>query len=213
MSALTFNFLDEDLTLLPEKAIYWSSKKILLIADVHLGKSSHFRKNGIAIPAASAKTDLDRLSILFQKVNPKKVIFLGDLFHSTHNQEWNSFENLLEQFLEIDFTLILGNHDILEERHYKESRLNVSNKLNITPFSLTHEPSEKKEKQYNLAGHIHPGVKLKGKGKLGIQIPCFYFGKHGGILPAFGNLTGLYSLKPKKTDFFFGIVGDLVVKL
>ena len=34
----------------PSGALYWEEKKTLMLADVHLGKVAHFRKNGIAVP-------------------------------------------------------------------------------------------------------------------------------------------------------------------
>jgi metallophosphoesterase superfamily enzyme len=52
----------ELLSLLPEKAIYWKSRKALLIADLHLGKAGHFRKHGIAVPGRVEQNNLCRLS-------------------------------------------------------------------------------------------------------------------------------------------------------
>ncbi len=48
-AGLDFNFLDQDLILLPQKAIYWKQQKALIAADVDLGKVGHFRKAGIAV--------------------------------------------------------------------------------------------------------------------------------------------------------------------
>ena len=31
-------------------AIFWPARSILLISDVHLGKVSHFRRHGVALP-------------------------------------------------------------------------------------------------------------------------------------------------------------------
>ena len=53
---------EEELTLLPERAIFWRRKNALLISDLHLGKSGHFRKAGIALPSSIHHDDLDRLS-------------------------------------------------------------------------------------------------------------------------------------------------------
>ena len=48
-AGLDFNFLGQDLVLLPQKAIYWKQEKTLIAADVHMGKVGHFRKAGIAV--------------------------------------------------------------------------------------------------------------------------------------------------------------------
>ncbi|NNF19114.1 MAG: metallophosphoesterase, partial [Flavobacteriaceae bacterium] len=34
----------------PSGALYWVDQSMLLISDVHLGKVSHFRKYGAAVP-------------------------------------------------------------------------------------------------------------------------------------------------------------------
>ena len=201
----------EKLFLLPEKAIFWEAKSLLLIADLHLGKSAHFRKNGIAVPAIAENKNWSILSELFEKIKPKRVNFLGDLFHSVYNQEWEVFTKLLDSFPEIKFELTLGNHDILDPKLYADSRLTVFENLVEEPFIFTHEPLEEKSNYYNLAGHIHPGVKLKGKGNQKTRLACYYFGKNGGLLPAFGSFTGLATIKVKKTDQVFVVVGSEVI--
>jgi uncharacterized protein len=66
---------------------------------------------------------------------------------------------------------------------------------------------------YNLAGHIHPGVSLRGKGRQSLTLPCFYFGRHQALLPAFGVFTGLARIKPVKEDKVFVIVEDKIMDL
>src|SRR3954466_1055908 len=83
--------------LLPERALYNSETRSLIIADMHLGKAAHFRKNGIAIPQQSAQKDYQRLKVLIEELEPEEVIFLGDLFHSAHNVEWNIFAKMILQ--------------------------------------------------------------------------------------------------------------------
>ena len=46
----------------PSGAIYWEEKKMLLIADVHLGKVAHFRKHGAPVPANAAFQNLEKRS-------------------------------------------------------------------------------------------------------------------------------------------------------
>src|SRR3569623_749217 len=36
--------------LLPQRAIFWKKEKMLLLADMHLGKVNHFRRSGIPAP-------------------------------------------------------------------------------------------------------------------------------------------------------------------
>jgi len=90
-ASFAFHLLDHDLLLLPQKAIYWQQEKALIVADVHLGKVGHFRKAGIAVPRDMEQNDLAVLSDLVDEYKPKTIIFLGDLFHSDKNADWDWF--------------------------------------------------------------------------------------------------------------------------
>ena len=201
----------EKLLLLPEKAIYWTAKKLLLIADLHLGKSTHFRKNGIAVPKQAEQKNWLLLHKLFKQNEPERVCFLGDLFHSTHNKEWEVFGELIESYPNINFELVQGNHDILPPEMYQKLGFKVYESLLEEPFLFTHEPLEEEGVYYNLAGHIHPGVRLKGKGNQKHKVACFYFSKNAGLLPAFGSFTGLATIKVKKEDQVFVVAEEVVI--
>lgn len=45
----------------PERCLLWEEQNTLIVADLHLGKSGHFRKAGIGIPQSIYKADLQRL--------------------------------------------------------------------------------------------------------------------------------------------------------
>ena len=63
---------EETLHLLPEKAILWMKHKCLLIADLHIGKVGHFRKNNIPIPQEAAETNFYNLEKLQSLIIPRK---------------------------------------------------------------------------------------------------------------------------------------------
>lgn len=203
----------EKLVLLGEKAIYWSKHELLLIADLHLGKVNHFRRSGIPVPSQSNDQNIARLINLLQSHSIKRVLFMGDLFHSHYNPSWENFGTFIRSFPEIVFDLVIGNHDIMSEHQYEKYGINIfKNPLGIGPFVISHEPLADFN-GYNLAGHIHPGVLLRGKGKQGIRLPCFYFSMNQGLLPAFGEFTGLHKLSVKKEDRVFPIVEGKVISV
>lgn len=208
----TVEIRGELLELLPQKAIFWKKKRILLLADLHLGKATHFRNNGIAIPAKVSTGNWELLEQLIKTLAPERVCFLGDLFHSTYNKEWEIFQSFIKQNRDIVFELVEGNHDILSKRHYDEAGLKQYSILEEAPFIFSHEPIED-SRLYNLAGHIHPGVYVKGKGRQRLRVPCFFFSSRGGLLPAFGRFTGLAIVKVKKQDKVFGVVSDYVIAM
>ena len=88
-AGLSFQLLNQDLLLLPQRAVYWQQQQMLIAADVHLGKVGHFRKAGIAVPSEMEQGDLGVLSDLVYEHQPQKLLFLGDLFHSDINADWN----------------------------------------------------------------------------------------------------------------------------
>src|SRR6478672_3436553 len=120
-----FFFKDTNLLLLPEKAIWFPDYKVLLLSDVHLGKGAHFRKSGIAIPQQLAQEDLAVLSDLVHQYQPQKIIFLGDLFHSDINNDWDWFCMWRDLHQKIEMVLIKGNHDILPKEFYQKVCIEV----------------------------------------------------------------------------------------
>ncbi|MDQ3049193.1 MAG: ligase-associated DNA damage response endonuclease PdeM [Bacteroidota bacterium] len=207
---------DTPIELLSEKAIFIPGTKTLVIADLHLGKASHFRKHGISIPMESAEKDYLRLKQLIDQVRPPRVLLLGDLFHSEHNNEWKWFCDFVNGYKEVEFILVMGNHDILDKKHYKEVCLTlVDEELIESELIFSHKPMKKvPEGKFNLAGHLHPGYKVRGKGRQSILLPCFYKTIDQMILPAFGSLTGLALMndKGKKSEVYV-IANDKVIKM
>ncbi|MEP2671644.1 MAG: ligase-associated DNA damage response endonuclease PdeM [Cyclobacteriaceae bacterium] len=208
------NIKEANLQLLPQKAVLVPDLQVLLLTDLHLGKANHFRRSGIPVPNAVNNKNLETLIELINSHQPRKVIFLGDLFHSFYNEEWEALGQVVKHFAQIQFQLVRGNHDVMSELQYERCQLEVFEQLELGPFLLTHEPLEViPENQYNIAGHIHPGVKLRGKGRQSIILPCFYFGKEQAILPAFGAFTGFVKVKVFKGDHVFVIAEQRIIKI
>ena len=198
--------------LLHRKAMFWPRTRILLLADLHLGKINHFRRSGIPLQAKANDRNIELLLDLIQEVKPERVVFLGDLFHSHNNQEWEVFGELVRHFRSISFELVLGNHDIMSELQYERKGIRLHRELVIDRFILTHHPmDEVSPGYYNLAGHIHPGVCMYGRGKQALTLPCFYFGNHQALLPAFGVFSGVAKIRPTKDDKIFVILEDRIV--
>lgn len=211
---LSFGFLQQTLLLLPEKALFWVEEKTLVIADIHLGKVGHFRKAGIGIPKQMEQDDLALISDLIYEYKPMKIIFLGDLFHSDMNNDWDWLVMWRSMFKEIDMILVLGNHDILSKKFYCDLNFSLHNTLVIEPFLFSHEPLkaiEQANDAYAICGHIHPGVTLKGGGRQLLTLPCFHFGARQAIIPAFGKFTGKVCVKSIKGDRVFAIAKNKVV--
>ncbi len=212
--AKEINVFNETLELWPQKAVRWRKHNVLFISDLHLGKINHFRKSGIAVPTKANDRNLEILIDLLYLTKPDRVICLGDLFHSHYNPEWEVFGEVVRNFKYISFELVLGNHDIMSKIQYNRKGILLHDILRLDPFIFTHHPmSEMAQQCYNIAGHVHPGVNLRGKGKQSLTLPCFYFGECAGLLPAFGMFTGLATIRPRKEDKIFVIVEDKIVEV
>jgi DNA ligase-associated metallophosphoesterase len=209
---MTIQFLGQTLSLHPCKAIYWEEKSMLLMADLHLGKAIHFRKAGIPVPKAVGQENWDKFYALLLDFQPKKVLLLGDLFHSDYNNDWEDFKRLVQQFHSTQFVLVMGNHDILDNDLYAQAGLEVAHSIELKPFVFTHEPTHH-EHCYNLAGHVHPSVRLTGNGKQQMRLPCFHFGQNIGLLPAFGSFTGNAIISPKVGDKVYVIANHSIVEV
>jgi len=204
----------EEFTLLPDKVVYWAARKAILLADLHLGKVTHFRKAGIGLPKSVEQENLEKLSQLLLDFDVETVYILGDLFHSHYNAEWDQFKYFLSKFSEIQFELIMGNHDILDSGAYVATNLECHPEiLELSPFIMTHIPDNSHPSLYNICGHLHPGVKLRGKGLQSIKLPCFHFSSKGLVLPAFGAFTGTARIEPSPDDAIYAISDQKVFKV
>ncbi|MFI5160865.1 MAG: ligase-associated DNA damage response endonuclease PdeM [Sphingobacteriales bacterium] len=216
-AGLDYHLLGQDLILLPQKAIYWTQEKALIVADVHLGKVGHFRKAGIAVPRDMEQTDLGELSDLIFEYKPQKLFFLGDLFHSDMNADWEWFRLWRQQHKKLEILLIRGNHDIIHDKYYVELNISLQDELQVGPFLMLHKPLGDAKLEtaegYVLCGHIHPGVHLSGRGRQSVTIPCFAFGENQCILPSFGRFTGRVAMRHQKTDRIFGVLKDKVIAI
>ena len=190
-------------------ALYWVEKRMLLISDVHLGKISHFRKFGSALPGNAIFRNFLKLDSVVEYFNPESICFLGDLFHSTLNNEWQLFEDWVG-LTQLPIVLVAGNHDIISPHKYEGLGITVVSELLVDGFLLTHHPEER-ENYFTLSGHIHPAVLLEGMGRQYLKLPCFFRSSNQMILPAFGEFTGNYVMEPAENDIIYVITKEGVV--
>lgn len=184
----------------PQHAVLLNPYRTLLLSDLHLGKANHFQKNGLAVPSGADEDTLQQLRVLIERANPSKVWVLGDLFHSIANNAVEHFKRFIEQFPEIEFGLITGNHDILASETYKELGLKLlGSSIQLDHILLTHEPVPDST-SFQIYGHIHPAVVLKGAARQRLVKACFWLSNNYLCLPAFGRFTGGAIVKPGKHD-------------
>lgn len=195
------------------RCLFWEEQRALILSDLHFGKTGHFRKEGIAIPADVYQEDLMRLWEQIQFFKPEKIVFVGDLFHSRINLEFDWFLKWRNDLPHIEMHLVVGNHDILPTHFYEKMGLILHEEcLIVHDFCFAHDKPEKyTASHYVISGHIHPGIRLSGMGKQSLRFPCFYFNPQFAILPAFSKFTGLALIEPNKQENVFAIVENQVI--
>ncbi len=202
-----------------DRCLYWEEEKALIVADLHFGKTGHFRKAGIAVPQNVFKEDLQRLVSCIQHFKPEKLIVVGDLFHSEANKELELFKKWRKDLSSLTVQLVKGNHDILADEWYEKAGIEIMNyELRIKNFIFLHDihhPSSiiHHSSLFTFSGHIHPGIYIKGMSKQSFRFPCFYFSKNYSVLPAFSRFTGTHLIEPKKNENVFAIVNNEIIQI
>jgi DNA ligase-associated metallophosphoesterase len=199
-----------------DRCMFWEEEKALIISDLHFGKTGHFRKEGIPVPQNVYKEDLQRLITRIQYYQPKKLVIVGDMFHSKMNKELDLFKRWRSTFSQLNVLLVKGNHDILSDSWYKEAEIEIHPEhLTITNFTFIHDIEDciPGHTNYFFSGHVHPGISISGAGKQSLHFPCFYFTENYCIIPAFSRFTGTYSIRPQTNEAVFAIVKDSILRL
>ncbi|WP_052045962.1 ligase-associated DNA damage response endonuclease PdeM [Candidatus Paracaedibacter symbiosus] len=187
---LKINFSSQELWLLTEKCIWWPKTSSLIVSDLHLGKGISFTSRNVYLPPYDIQETLGKLKILVDKLEPQRVICLGDNFHRS-----NSYSNFEEQEKDLIASLIksvprwcwiYGNHDYELPAGLEGEKLRFIKEKTI---EFHHSLDNYTEGNAFIIGHYHPKYTLNLK-KTVIRKPCFAWNKNILIMPSFGTYTG-----------------------
>jgi uncharacterized protein len=199
--------------LTPQRVAFWPARQTLLVSDMHIGKTGHFRKEGIAVPQQIYNEDLMRFFNCLQQFKPSHVIITGDLFHSKANLETNWFAKWRADFANTKITLVLGNHDKMHNQWYIHNNIEHTEELKIEGIKFIHNNEANNEAIPTISGHVHPAVVFKTGPKQTTTLPCFYFSGNNFLLPAFSRFSGSFKVSVKKTDHIFGVINNELIKV
>jgi len=148
-------------------SLYQPDKKLLVVADLHLGKGNHFAHLGYPIPLHDTADTLHRLNSLIDYLKPYTVILLGDSFHSSVS--FKSLSTIFFSQLKLiirkceSFIWLTGNHDShLLRDHKLEGDFLPHFELGEIVFS--HIPTF--NATYQIVGHYHPKIQARINGKI-----------------------------------------------
>lgn len=168
-------------------ALWWPDRRVLVVSDLHLGKSERMvRLGGAMLPPYETRDTLARLDAEIAGLRPRAVICLGDSFDDVAVAEGLAEEAVLwlsRLMAGRRWIWIEGNHDPgpvgLSGTHLAE--------LPEPPLVFRHiaRPGASGE----VSGHYHPKAVVNARGRR-VSRPCFLFDSDRVILPAFGTYTG-----------------------
>jgi DNA ligase-associated metallophosphoesterase len=194
MTDATITISGDELVLMPERAVFWPRTATLLVADPHFGKAAAFRAAGVPVPHGTTTETLARIGAALDRAGAQRLVFLGDFLHAREGRAPETLR-VINQWragrASTEMILVRGNHDVRAGDPPLELDITCVNAPRFeAPFVFTHKPAQSSE-GYVLCGHVHPGVRLTGTARQSTRLPCFWFSATTGILPAFGEFTGL----------------------
>jgi DNA ligase-associated metallophosphoesterase len=212
--ALAITLAGEALWLLPQRAAYWPREGALLVADAHFGKAAAFRARGVAVPEGTTAETLERLDAALAATGAGTVCFLGDLLHSARGRAPATLDAVARwrrRHSRLELVLVRGNHD----RHAGDPPPQwgvrcVAEPWRLGPLALCHDP-QTGGAGYTLAGHVHPAIRLAGRGGERLRLPCFLVRPRGAVLPAFGSFTGGRDVRPGPGETAYAVAGGAVI--
>ncbi len=144
-------------------------RRLLVVADLHLGLEDELATKGVNAPGLSARVS-ERLVDLVDRVGPEELVILGDLKHGVGPPSRSTqlvIERLVSGLLErgVALTLVKGNHDGGIE-NYLPPRVKIVGPrgFRVGEVGLIHGHSWPAEEVLSaeliLAGHIHPAARV-----------------------------------------------------
>ncbi len=172
-------------------ALWWGEAGMLVVSDLHLGKSERIaRRGGTMLPPYETRDTLARLEAEIALLAPDQVVCLGDSFDddaACTALAAEAVQALARLMQGRCWCWIEGNHDpappALGGAHMAE--------LAAGPLVLRHIAARGAagEGRGEVSGHYHPKATLRARGRQ-ISRPCFLCDSRRVILPAFGTYTG-----------------------
>jgi DNA ligase-associated metallophosphoesterase len=198
------------------RALYWPRGRTLFVADVHLGKGAALRAGGIPVPRGATATDLARLATLVARTRAATLCVLGDFLHAASGRVpalEGAFRAWRDAHAGLSVRIVRGNHDARAGDPPLAWAVDMVDEPHaLPPFLACHVPQAPRT-GYALCGHVHPGVRLAGRGRESVRLPCFVLGRRRALLPAFGRLTGLAIVATSPEDTVVAIAGERLFRL
>ncbi|MEM6386246.1 MAG: ligase-associated DNA damage response endonuclease PdeM [Pseudomonadota bacterium] len=184
MNSVDFSFCDVTLTARASGALFLASDQVLVVSDLHLGKSERIaRRGGALLPPYDTVETLNRLTADIEATRPKTVICLGDSF-----DDLAAAEMLAEDHLDTLHRLQAGRRWVWIEGNHDPGPVDIGGdhlrEMTLGPLIFRHM-AERDSAAGEISGHYHPKAKVRHMSR-----PCFICDGQRLMLPAYGCYTG-----------------------
>jgi len=184
-----FSFHGEQMALGPSRGLYWPRMDAILVADLHLEKSSFFARAGQMLPPYDSRETLSRLADIIGQTGARQVFALGDSFHDSDGLarlEPHARGMLDALTRAVRWTWVAGNHDVAIGG-------GAVDEVRLGGMVLRH-CAARDSAEPEISGHFHPKIAVNARGRR-IARPCAVLAERKDeasrlVLPAFGALTG-----------------------
>jgi len=186
MNRLQINFSNKVFEPQPCGALFWPEENMLIVSDLHLEKGTSYLPFGSFLPPYDTSETLDKLKGTCDRLKPKTLLFLGDIYHDNgayirmNAQDKRTWDDLLARY---NILWIEGNHD----PDSAPENIECHRSYKLKEISFIHITTDKTYPE--ISGHFHPAAVIKHKGQK-IRRPCFMVSKSKVILPSYGAFTG-----------------------
>ncbi|MGB3406559.1 MAG: ligase-associated DNA damage response endonuclease PdeM [Jannaschia sp.] len=183
----SFPFAGERLTARSSGALYWPARNVLVVSDLHLGKSERIaRRGGTLLPPYEVTDTLTRLEADIRETGASHVISLGDSFDDLGAA--NSLSPVAREQVAClmagrDWTWITGNHDPAPAGMPGRT-MDI---LTLGALTFCHVATDAGHAE--VSGHFHPKAAISIRGRT-VSRPCFLRDARRLIMPAYGTYTG-----------------------
>jgi len=149
-----------------EPALFIKDKKILVIADLHIGVENQLKEQGLNV-SSQTHNMITRLFSLCKKFKPDEIILLGDVKHnipSSTIQERRDVKIFLEKIQRYGVVHIIpGNHDgNIDKLSPKDVIIHPSGGFSIDDIGFIHghrwPTQEVMSSRRIVMGHTHPTI-------------------------------------------------------
>jgi len=183
-------------------ALFWGERRLLVVGDLHLGRSERLARDGLdLLPPYETEDTLNRLEAEISALAPRIVICLGDSFDDLAAAERLSgaiTERIDRLSAGRRWIWIAGNHDPgpvgLPGTHLAE--------VGLGPLHFRHiaDPDARlRADEAEVSAHYHPKARLEFRGH-SLSRRCFLADARRLILPAFGSYTGGLDIRDAAFD-------------